>query len=869
MLAEELSQNNLWTLDDDIQDSLIKLSPYAIRAQGVNGKLNDVMQLGRAILHIAKHRGAGFVEMNKLEMEIEKASNNEENKKKKEPSEYAKLITYLNESHAKTIGEYFFMRMHPGYKHNNIDDKNRKFVRQRKSGTDKNPKVDYAIPRYLVKEEFNLLWDNQAKYYKQLKDDKLKKHIYDILFYEHDHRPYAIGNCIFIEHENRLPKAHPLSEKRRIYEAVNNIVIQETDLQRKLKRPERDKIVNELLFKGQKAGKKAIKELLGFAKNVKVILADMIQPYLYSTPEYKSIDFLNSLTESELAGVVDFMAEPKKDDSPDYLYNDEAVIDILKKKFNTNDEKLISQLLAMLPKGRGSLGETATIEILKLLENDVVTIREATDKLAETDERFIAEEERARSLQGTYDKLPYYGEILKSDVQPIADWQQKINRSLNPLEAQYGKVPNPAVHRVLNQIRKVVNDIVRIYGKPYDINIELAREVGLSSKRRAEYEKKQKFNKNLNEEAVEYLRDKKVRITRDNILKYRLAKEQGWKDAFDMGRIHPRFEGFEIEHLIPDSLGGTDAPINRALVKRSHNEAKGQMYPYEYLSNVHGEKLYGILAEVRKSNMPDGKKWRFESDAREIFESGEDTDNVTRYLTDTRYVCKMAARYLKAIVDYKQGDENNTRVLTINGGHTAKLRSLWNLDGIEYDLMGLSLDVPKYLPDDIHYVNADTGEVIYQETIDIDGNWKRYDYKRNDKWSRKPRIDHRHHIVDAITIGFVSRADMQKINWHDKRGYELPFKQLPIPLSNSQKQDRSQQLQEFRNKVCGKLKDVRVYHKPEHSKKGQLHKETARYAFMINPENSDEIITRYRRNISDVLKKKSDLSKLLIKNKHN
>ncbi|MCE5340210.1 MAG: type II CRISPR RNA-guided endonuclease Cas9 [Planctomycetaceae bacterium] len=869
LLSKELAQAGLWSLDEDDQLELIKLSPYAIRAQGVNGKLNNIMEIGRAILHIAKHRGAGFVEMNKLELEIEK--NNEEieedsdKKKKKELSEYAKLKKHLEESRAKTVGEYFFMRMHKGYKNNNITDENRRYVRQRKM--DDKVKVDYAIPRYLVKEEFNLLWETQLKYYKQLKNNGLKGKIYDILFYENDSRPYATGNCIFIENEKRLAKAHPLSEKRRIYEAVNNIRIQEQKEQRKLRKNERDNIINELLMKGQKAGKKSISELLPLDKTFKVVLEDMIKPYLYSMPEYKAIDFLNNLDDDKLADVVEFMSEPRRDDKKDYLYNDEKVIEILKNKFSTDDEQQISQLIAMLPKGRGSLGNTATLEILKLLEKDVISIREATDKLAQTDKRFISEEEIARAMQGKYDTLPYYGEILKTDTQPIADWQKQINKSLNQQEKDFGKIANPAVHRILNQLRKLVNDIIRIYGKPYDINIELAREVGMSSKKKKEYETQQKKNKEKNEKAVEYLthKDIRLRVTSTNILKWRLAEEQNWKDAFSLDPIHYRFEGFEIEHLIPDSLGGTDAPINRVLIKRSDNLNKGNMYPYEYLQNKHGDKVYGILKEIRTNkNMPAGKKWRFESDAKEIFEKGEDTDNITRYLTDTRYVCKLAARYLKAIVDYKQGDENNTRVLTINGGHTAKLRSIWNLDGIEYDLMGLNEEVPEYLPDKTHFVNLDTGEVLYQEELDVDGNWKKCNDIKNKHWKKKPRIDYRHHIIDAITIGFVSRADMQKINWFDKRGYEIPLMQLPIPLSNGDNESKAKQLKIFRNTVIEKLKDTKVYHKPERSKNGQLHKETARAAFMDNPECPEEKITKYNRPVSDVLKTKENLKNLLI-----
>jgi len=143
LLSKALAEVGFWSFDDDTQERLIKLSPYAIRAQGVNGKLIDIMELGRAILHMAKHRGASFVEMQKLEIELEKAEENEEdgkNKKEKELSEYAKLVKYLEESKTKTIGEYFFMRLHKRDKNNNLVQSGQ-YVRQRKTGD----KIVFAV----------------------------------------------------------------------------------------------------------------------------------------------------------------------------------------------------------------------------------------------------------------------------------------------------------------------------------------------------------------------------------------------------------------------------------------------------------------------------------------------------------------------------------------------------------------------------------------------------------------------------------------------------------------------------------------------------------------------------------------------------
>lgn len=68
--------------------------------------------------------------------------------------------------------------------------------------------VDYAIPRYLVKDEFHKIWDTQAQYFSQMRKEGLKQEVYDILFYERPAAPYAVGKCIYFRDEDRLLKRH-------------------------------------------------------------------------------------------------------------------------------------------------------------------------------------------------------------------------------------------------------------------------------------------------------------------------------------------------------------------------------------------------------------------------------------------------------------------------------------------------------------------------------------------------------------------------------------------------------------------------------------------------------------------------------------
>ena len=76
----------------------------------------------------------------------------------------------------------------------------------------------------------------------------------------------------------------------------------------------------------------------------------------------------------------------------------------------------------------------------------------------------------------------------------------------NP-EKRYGKISNPTVHVALNQTRIIVNNLIKVYGKPSQIAVELSRDLKNSVEKRAEIARMQntraKQNVILNEKISE------------------------------------------------------------------------------------------------------------------------------------------------------------------------------------------------------------------------------------------------------------------------------------------------------------------------------------------------------------------------------
>jgi CRISPR-associated endonuclease Csn1 len=870
LLAAALKEIGLWERDDAGSESygLNKISPYAIRAKAIHAKIGNPYKIGRALLHLARHRGAGYLDQ-LVEAQENTVINADTGKvTKKAQSPYDKMYAHLENTHAATVGEYFYKRLFELPK-----AETKRAVRQREAHIKKGQAVDYAIPRGLVRAEFHKIWDTQQRYYPQMQDPATKAKIESILFYEKAHAPYAIGTCIYIPTETRLPKASILTEKRRIYEAVNNIRILNDLGKRALTLAERDAIID-ALESGENMGKKAIKSLLGLDGKHKISLMDnaIIKAYLYARPEMKPLVALSQNDEDALENLILFLAEPINPTDPSgRLYKEEQVVAQIKSMLSAPDldESIIYKIMATLPKERAPLGKTATEEILQLLiTNPGMSHREAADALVHAgDLRFKSEEVLAQEIQGKYQKLPYYGEILSRDTQPIHPWQKARNKTLNAAEKAMGKIANPAVHMMLNQLRLVVNDIIRIYGRPYDINLELTREVGKSKATRDAIVAEQKKNHEKNQDAKKYLKEHNMRITSANILKYKLYTEQKGQDAYNPHNPIPaNFNGFEIEHLIPRAKGGTDTYNNLVLVSETDNRAKGDLFPYDYFSSHKTESEKRQILKFARNTLKD-KVWRFEPDAEERFCDG-DPDAQNRYLTDTSYMAKLAARYLRAILDFIPDPKTNiinTRVLTIKGSHTAKLRSAWYLDGLEYDLMGLAADVPRDIACPPYFLNQETGQTITGTSPpDIDGIWHLKDTIPNPAWMKKPRIDHRHHAIDAITLGCINRNFMQKLRHADKHSYTIRNKDYPLPLSSLDADKPATAKHAFRHKVLHLLQGIHVSHKPDHGIEGPLHEETKKYLLMQDVKKGITL-TRYARKLETTIKTEKDIDKILIK----
>ena len=97
-----------------------------------------------------------------------------------------------------------------------------------------------------------------------------------------------------------------------------------------------------------------------------------------------------------------------------------------------------------------------------------------------------------------------YPESFKA-AEPLASFAP--GRTLKKCKGELECVRNPAVMRSLSELRRVVNAIVRRYGKPAKIRIELARQIKKSKKQRQAISKRNRENEAVRDRAADRIRE--------------------------------------------------------------------------------------------------------------------------------------------------------------------------------------------------------------------------------------------------------------------------------------------------------------------------------------------------------------------------
>ena len=250
---------------------------------------------------------------------------------------------------------------------------------------------------------------------------------------------------------------------------------------------------------------------------------------------------------------------------------------------------------------------------------------------------------------------------------------------------------NPVVLRSINQSRKVLNALVKEYGSPSAVNIELARDLSRPFKERKEIKAEQDaFRERNDKDRDEFATHPQFagymqangKPNGKDFEKWRLYREQQGKCAYSL-------EGFtlerllepgyvEVDHALPYSRSFDDSKNNKVLVFARVNRDKGNLTPYEYLDGKNDSPSWRDFVGFAQGN----KSWRQAKLSRLLrkdFGKEESEEFRDRNLNDTRYIAKFFKNYVERYLKLeKQADGSQAqRCVVLSGQLTAFLRARW------------------------------------------------------------------------------------------------------------------------------------------------------------------------------------------------
>lgn len=732
-----LIENNIMPENENERKNLANLDPYELRFNAANQKI-PLYHLGRILMHISSRRGF--------------KSNRKENTKADENGKISTGIKRLNETlqvnNCKTLGQYLFTS-----KQNGDSVRCRLGLVNNKKGYDK------YVERKMLENEFLTIFELQKKFHEELTNEISDK-IFHIIFDQRPLKPQTVGRCSIKRDEERLSRAHVVSQDFILLQKINDLKVWISNefAERQLTNEEKNILKNELKYR-KEITYEAIRKL--FYKNI--ISAGGQIDYGNFSHEKKSTDKLEGnhtnalmvdkkrfgskwaeISENEQFNILETLLSSK---------TDEEVTKYLINNFQISLENAQNIMESKLKLGYMRYGKTVLSTLVKIMDEKNIDKYSAENEAGyfETDDRTCME------------RLPYYAVPLETHVVPGTGEVDAID------ETKYGKIANPTVHIALNQLRKLVNELVDFYGKPTQIVVEIGRELKLSKENKEKIEKLNKENQEKNQKFRDELNSLGLVCNADNMLRMKLWNEMpaGNRVCVYSGKQISLTDLFSsainIDHILPFSRTLDDGFSNKVLCYRSANAFKTNKTPYEAFKDSPSGYNYHEILQRGLQVFNGNKKEKFSPEAMNKYE--ENRDFIARQLTDMQYISRIAAKYLRVILE----DENSLWVTP--GRLTSMLRGKLGLNNI------ISLS------------------------------------------AEKNRNDHRHHAIDALVVALTSRSLLQRISSsayvEEEKGSERILSKLEYPW------------EKFHENVKRAVSEIRVSFKQDHGTEGQLHEDTA------------------------------------------
>lgn len=217
--------------------ALQNLDPFELRVRALNEALT-AHELGRALFHINQRRG--FKSNRKADRKTDESG--------KIRVGVRRLQEAMGEVGARTFGEFLHLRRQLAENPNRIPSVRARLRPESGEGA-KGDGYDFYPDRTLLEEEFKAILAAQAPHHPAILTATARKTLSEIVFHQRPLKTPEVGLCtlLYAQGERRLPKAHPLFQRRRLLEEVNALrIVRVGESSKPLDREQRDALVGRL-----------------------------------------------------------------------------------------------------------------------------------------------------------------------------------------------------------------------------------------------------------------------------------------------------------------------------------------------------------------------------------------------------------------------------------------------------------------------------------------------------------------------------------------------------------------------------------------------------------------------------------------------
>lgn len=767
-IKQLIQQNGIMTrveMSEMFEHSQFETSVYELRVQALERALTK-QEFVRVLIHLAQRRGY------KSNSKSEEAKDKENGKVKSAISENKKC---MEENGYRTIGEMLL--------------KDDRFWECNPDGTKifvpHNHPDDYrtTVERSMVEDEIRLIFSRQRALGVPYATSEFEEAYLEIWGSQRNFdegpggkSPYGgnmiekmLGHCTFEKDEPRAAKDSYSAEYFRLLQDVNHLKLVKNNGESCALTREQKQIYIDLVMKSAAASYAQLRKKLELSNDISF---NMLR---YGSDEIGKV-------ERKKLGHMKFYHEMRK-----------ALNTVQKDAISTVSWEQRDEIARILLCYKSDDKRKAQLEKLDIPREFIPALLTlSTSKTAHLSVKAL------RKLIPHLEKGMTYAEACKEVYGEQKSSVTKKNKlSLFDIEP----INNPVVRRAVSQTIRVINAVVREYGAPEVVRVELAREMGKPYDVRTQMTKKQEANAKRNEELRQQIKKiKGAEPTGQDIVKFKLFQDQNGVCLYsgqnlDITRL---FEAgyVDVDHIIPYSISFDDSYTNKVLVRSPENRQKGNRIPADYFKSDPARwQRFETLVNTQVHN------WKKKRNLlTQVLSEEQKNGFKQRNLVDTQYIARVIYNLINDHLQFAETGkyDKKRRTQAVNGAITAYVRKRLGIQKIREDgdlhhavdatvvacvSPGMIQKITQYTKHrecirktKEDYLDTETGELMTREAYDakysprFPAPWERFRQELEARLSDNPAEEiARLHLAtydseEEIKPVFVSRKQTHKIS---------------------------------------------------------------------------------------------------------